>query len=340
MLKEKFLYIARLFSLALLIGVVGLIVVSFIKGRSKQKDIPLVPRGAARLSDKVVAITEGYRYLISENGQKQVLLTAARDTSYADGRHELEQLELIGYNSDGQESGRVKADKGSYQQDNDMVIFRGHVIATNPDGLEVTTEALDYDRKAQVAKTDVAMNFKRADLSGSGVGATLYSKDKKLELRSEARVVITPKDTTQAPVEIRGQRADYSQNDGVVHFVGSVTVTQGSQGGKADAMTGFYSKGTNKLERIEARGNSYLHSQENSKTSEVQARDIDFFFDEAQRLKQVVAIGNAHARSLEKDAPREITAERIEALYLPKAQGSEITSAATQGRTVLRVTPS
>lgn len=339
MLKEKFLYLARIVSLVLLIGVVGVIIVSFVRGRNKQLQVPPVPKGAARLSEKVVAITEGYRYLISENGQKQVLLTAARDTSYADGRHELEQLELVGYGTNGQESGRVKADKGSYQQDNDTVIFRGHVIATNPDGLEVTTEALDYDRKAQVAKTDVAMNFKRADLSGSAVGAALHSKEKKLELHTEARVVITPQDTTQAHIEIRGQRADYSQNDGIVHFVGAVTVTQGTQNGKADAMTGFYSKGTNKLERVEARGNSFLHSQENNKTSEVQARDMDFFFDEAQRLKQVVAMGTARARSLEKDAPREITAERIEAFYLPKAQGSEITSAVTQGRTVLRITP-
>jgi lipopolysaccharide export system protein LptA len=340
MLKEKLLYAARLTSLALLIGVLGLIAVSFIKGRQNARQIPPVARADARLSDKVVAITEGYSYLSSESGRKKFLLTAARDTSYADGRHELERLELIAYAADGKESGRVKADRGSYRQEEDLVVFRGHVVATDADGLEVTTEALDYDQKNQVAKTDLAMTFKRAEMSGSATGAVLYAKDKKLELHKDARLVVAPKDQAEPPVAISGQRADYAQQDGVVRFTGAVTVAQGAQAGRADAMTGIYRQNTNKLERVEARGNAQLHSQEPGKTSEAQARDMDFYFDEAQRLKHVVAVGGARARSLEKDAPREITAEKIEAYYTPKAQGSEITSAVTQGRTVLRIAPS
>jgi lipopolysaccharide export system protein LptA len=339
MLKEKLLYTARLVSLALLVGVLGLITVSFIKGRKNARQIPPVARADARLSDKVVAITEGYSYLSSESGQKKFLLTAARDTSYADGRHELERLELIAYAADGKESGRVKADRGSYRQEDDRVVFRGHVVATAADGLEVTTEALDYDQKNQVAKTDVAMAFKRAEMSGSATGAVLHAKDKKLELHKDARLVVASKDQSEPPVIISGQRADYAQKDGVVRFMGAVAVAQGTQAGRADVMTGVYRQGTNKLERVEARGNAQLHSQESGKASEVQARDIDFYFDEGQRLKQVVAVGGARARSLEKDAPREITAEKIEAYYAPKPQGGEITSAVTQGRTVLRIAP-
>jgi lipopolysaccharide export system protein LptA len=339
MLKEKLLYIARLVSLALLVGVLGLITVSFIKGRQKARQIPPVARADARLSDKVVAITEGYSYLSSESGRKKFLLTAARDTSYADGRHELERLELVAYADDGKESGRVRADRGSYRQDEDTVIFRGHVVAADADGLEVATEALDYDQKNQVAKTDLAMTFKRAEMSGSATGAVLYAKDKKLELHRDARLVVASKDQAEPPVVITGQRADYAQKDGVVRFTGAVTVTQGAQTGRADAMTGVYRQAANKLERVEARGNAQLRSEEPGKTSEAQARDMDFYFDEAQRLKQVVAVGGARARSLEKDAPREITAEKIEAYYAPKAQGSEITSAVTQGRTVLRIAP-
>jgi lipopolysaccharide export system protein LptA len=339
MLKERLLYVARLTALALLIGVVGLIVVSFVKRRNSLQQIPPVTRAEARLSDKVIAITEGYRYLSSESGQKKFMLTAARDTSYADGRHELEQMELISYAADGKEVGRVRADKGSYQQDKDTIIFRGHVVATDADGLEVTTEALDYNQQTRVASTDVAMNFKRAEMSGSSVGAVLYAKEKNLELRKDAHLVIAPKDKADPPLEIRGQQAQYAQNDGVVRFTGAVTVAQGPQSGRADAMTGIYNKGTNKLERVEARGNSYLKSQESGKHSEVQARDMDFYFDEAQRLKLVVAVGGAQARSLEKDAPRELRAERIEAYYKTQPQGGELTSAVTQGRTVLRIAP-
>ena len=37
------------------------------------------------------------------------------------------------------------------------------------EGLELTTEVLMYDQNQQVASTDVAMQFKRPDLSGSSI---------------------------------------------------------------------------------------------------------------------------------------------------------------------------
>src|SRR5438445_433387 len=104
-------------------------------------------------------------------------------------------------------------------------------------------------------------------------------------------------------------------------------------------MTGFFNPQTHKLQRVEARGQAYLKSQKQGKTSELQSRDQDFSFDEAQQLKLVVANGGARAWSVEKDAPREIAAEKLEAHYATTPTTSELESIITQGRTQMKIAP-
>lgn len=331
--------LGRLLSLALLVGIIGVLVVSFIKYRNRRQESPPIPRGPARLGDEVLAVTEGYEYVSNVNGKPQFKVVAAKDISYVSGRHELEKLEVTGYSDDGKESGRIKSDKGEFQQDKNLAVFQGHVVATNAEGLEVTTETLKYDLQTQVAASEVAVNFKRAELQGSSVGATLHVKEKKLALLKNAHVIIASKDPKGAALDLKGDRADYLQLEGIVKFTGNAQVIQGEQFGKADAITGIYIKNTDKLERVEARGNSYLRTQEQGKLQEIAARDLDFFFDEQQRLLKAIATGKAVARSLEKDAPRELTAERLEANYKPQEKTSELTTIVTNGRTLLKITP-
>ncbi len=339
MWRDKLHSFGRLLSLALLVGIIGILVVAFIKYRNKRQEIPPVERGPSRLGDQILAITEGYEYVSSVNGKPKFKVVAAKDISYVSGRHEMEKLEVTGYDDAGKENGRIKSDKGELQQDKDLALFSGHVLATNAEGLEVTTEVLKYDLKTQLAASEVAVNFKRAQLSGSSLGATLQVKEKKLALLKDAHVIIASKDPKGSPLDLKGERADYLQLDGIVKLTGNAQITQGEQFGKADLITGFYIKNTDKIERVEARGNSYLKSQDKGKQQEIAAKDMDFYFDDQQRLLKAVAIGKAVARSLEKDAPREITAERLEANYKPQEKVSELTTVVTTGRTIMKITP-
>src|SRR5262249_11175644 len=157
----------------------------------------------------------------------------------------------------------------------------------------------------EVASTDVAVQFKQGELSGSSVGAQLQAKTHYLALAKDAHVVSTnpdPKKKDSLPVEIHSDRASYVETEGVMHFEGNANVTQGAKLAHADAVTGVVDVKNKKLLRIEMRSNSVLKSQEKGKSSEMQARDMDFFFDEMQHLKQAVATGSAHAVSLEKDS--------------------------------------
>ena len=177
MLRDKLHYVGRFLSLALLAGVIAILVTSFIKYRNKRVETPPVPRGPKTLGEEVVSITEGYEFVRSENGKLKFKVIAAKDTSYTSGKHELEKLELIGFDDAGKENGRIKADTGESQLDKNLVSFAGHVLATNAEGLEVATESLKYNTQDEIATTPVAINFKRERLTGSTETPRNTSKD-------------------------------------------------------------------------------------------------------------------------------------------------------------------
>lgn len=330
--------VAQAISLAVLLTIIVVIVTAFVRGVRKPPPAAPTPQ-PPRLGAQVVSITEGYDYVVTEAGKPKYRVKAARDTAYSDGRHELDQLTLISYAADGKETAQIVADHGIYWQQEGRAEFKGHVKLTDAEGLELTSEVLRYDQNQQVASTDVAMQFKRADLSGSSTGATFYGQSKIIDLAKDARLVkqhIQP-GKGGPPVEISGAHGAYSKNEGLIRFDGQVVVARGQQQARADVINGFINAQTQKLERVELRGNAYLKEQEPQKTSELQARDMDFFFDGEQQLTRAVANGAAEARSLEKDAPREIKAERLEAIYTVTPKGSVPQTINSQGRTTLKM---
>lgn len=350
MLKEKLPAIGRALSLLLLVATIAVIVSAFI--RARRRPVPPGPiKAEAKLKANVTSRVEGYeRVMLDEHGHEKYRLRAAVDTAYDDGRHEMEKVDLTALGEtqkDGkQKSVRITSERGAYTPDANLVTFETNVIVTSSDGLEVTTEKLNYDQKAEVASTDVAVQFKHGEISGSSFGAQLYAKDHLLNLLKDSRIVATPsnladpkdpKKKPAQPVEMRSEKANYAEQQGVARFEGNATVTQGEKLAHADLITGVVNVQTKKLERVEMRGNSLMRSQEKTKTSELQARDLDFYFDEAQHLKQAVAVGSARATSLEKDSPREITAEKIDAYYTPGEKESLLQSVVTQGRTTMKI---
>ena len=344
MLKEKLPAIGRALSLLLLVATIAIIVSAFI--RARRRPVPPGPiKAPAQLKANVTSRVEGYeRVMMDEHGHEKYRLRAAVDTAYDDGRHEMEKVDLTALGEtekDGkQKSVRITSERGAYTPDQNLVTFESNVIVTSSDGLEVKTERLNYDQKAEIASTDVAVQFKHGELNGSSFGAQLYAKEHILNLLKDSRIVATPSDPKKKnapPIEMRSEKASYAETQGIAKFEGNATATQGEKFARADLITGIVNVQAKKLERVEMRGNSYMKSQEKTKTSELQARDVDFYFDEAQHLKQAVATGAARAKSLEKDSPREISAERIDAFYTPGEKESLLQSVVTQGRTTMKI---
>jgi lipopolysaccharide export system protein LptA len=341
MIREKIPAIGRIASLLVLIVAVVVIVTAFIRAR-RHAPPPSFEPGPPRLSGKVVAIIEGYKWSQPDpkTGREKLRMLAAKDVAYEDGRHELEKVDLTYFDIERGKSLRVVSDRGAYLRDQSQITFSGNVRVRSSDGIEVTTESITYEPQSEIARTEVPVQFRHEEVSGSSVGAELRAKDHVLTLPQSAHVVIAnsdPKKKDAQPVEIRGDRAEYVEKDGTVKFESNVNVTQGERQGRADLATSFVNPQTKKIERIEMRGNSRLESREKGKASEAQSRDMDFFFDEQRRLKNSASYGDARVRSLEPDSPREITAERIDVTYKPNEKGSVMQLINAQGRAVMRL---
>ncbi|HEX5081077.1 MAG TPA: LPS export ABC transporter periplasmic protein LptC [Blastocatellia bacterium] len=340
MIREKIPAIGRIASLLVLIVAIVVIVTAFIRAR-KQDPLPSI-EGRPVLDPKVVAITEGYRYTETDpkTKRKKLDLLAAKDIAYEDGRHELEKVDLTAFDVEKGKSLRIVSDRGVYLRAQGQVTFSGNVNIKSSDGLEVRTESAVYEQQSEIARTEVPVQFRHGELSGSSVGGVLRAKDHVLTLTQNAHVVGAnrdPKKKGAPPVEIRGDRAEYVEKDGMVKFEGNVNIVQGEREGRADLATGFGNPQTKRIERIEARGNSRLETREKGKASEAQSRDMDFFFDEEQRLKNSAGYGDARVRSLEPDSPREITADRIDITYKPNEKSSDVQLIVAQGRAVMKL---
>jgi Uncharacterized protein conserved in bacteria len=341
MIREKIPAIGRIGSLLVLIVAIVVIVAAFIRAR-RQPPLPTIVEGPPQLAPKVVWIIEGYKFIQSDpkTGREKYRVLAAKDIAYDDGRHELEKVDMTVFDIERGRNHRILSDRGFYLRDQSQVTFSGNVKVRSSDGLEVMTELGIYEQQSEIIRTEVPVQFRHGEISGSSVGAVLRRNDHVLTLTKSARVINADPDPNKKnaqPVEISGDRAEYVEKDGTVKFEGNVNITQGERQGRADLATGFVNPKTKKIERIEARGAARLESREKGKASEAQSRDMDFFFDEERRLKNSAAYGDARVRSLEPDSPREITAERIDISYKPNEKGSVMQLINAQGRAVMRL---
>lgn len=348
--KDRLISLGRITTLLVLVVTIALVVTAFLRARKRRTGPP--PMNATPvLSSRVVSIIEGYQFIRKdEEGREKLRLLAAKDISYDDGHHELEQVDLTVHGDPRSQAAqkpgappqtvRIIADRAVYTKEPGEATFNGHVKLTSSEGLEVLSEMLKYEQAAERATTDQPVQFKQGYLSGSSVTATLDAKARVLTLPKDARLRNAnpdPKVQNEPPVDFSADRATYAELEGNARLEGNATITQGARSARASTITAAINPQTKKLVRVELRGNSYLKSQEPAKASELQGRDIDFVFDEAQRLTSAVATGGARAASLMPDAPRELTAERIEAVYRPTEQNSELQTITTQGRTTMKI---
>src|SRR5262245_57072106 len=211
MIREKIPEIGRIGSLLVLIVAVVVIVAAFIRAR-RHPPLPGFEKGPPVLSGKVVSIIEGYKYVKSDpkTGRETLRILAAKDTAYVDGRHELEKVDLTWFFIQQGKSLRVVSDRGLYLLDKSQFTFSGAVKVKSSDGLEVMTESLTCELQAELGHTELPVQFRQGDISGSSVGATLRAKEHLLTLPQSAHVINTDPDPNKKgahTVEIQGDRA-------------------------------------------------------------------------------------------------------------------------------------
>ena len=361
--SNRFHAIGRIVSLTVIVLTLFVIVVAFVRTRRQMRP-PGPLRSATGLRGNVVSIVEGYKTVRLEGGRETLRLKAARDIAYADGHHELEEIDLTSFGvplaGQASRTTRIVAKRGSYQQAEGVVSFDGAVRVTSSDGLVIETESLRYEQESRVASTGVEVAFRQGEVEGRSVGGRLLVDTRRLELLKDVEIVTrrpAPESRVvpgSAPVTIRSQAAAYDELSGRISFEGGAAVAQGDRAARAAVATGWLerpdSAAVRRLRRIELRGECQLASgpvvgpvagpvagPAVGPVSEVLASEIDFIFNAGELLEKVVARGNVRAAAVDSAGlPRSITAPQIDIDYRIAGNRSLARQLTTQGRSVAR----
>src|SRR5437667_10955063 len=265
-------------------------------------------------------------------------LRAARDISYADGHHKLEQINLQVFPPTGDKPDQITSDRAIYDQKRGAGQFTGNVQIETHEALKVKTDALVYHQDNEVAETSSPITFERENVSGKATGALIDDKTKRLELRNDVEVTVAPeafkdpnkkdakplKGARAKPVNIHSAQAVFEQTTMRLAFSGGATAEQEQDIMSGDTLTAILND-KKKLEKNEMRGNSYLRSMDVGHAAEAHAVDMDFFLDSDQRLQKAYGALDIRAQTLNADSDVQLI--RANRLTIPfQARGDQTLS--------------
>ncbi|HEV7844322.1 MAG TPA: LptA/OstA family protein, partial [Pyrinomonadaceae bacterium] len=197
---------------------------------------------------------------------------------------------------------------------------------------------------SETADTASLINFTRANMTGHSTGATVDAKNKTLILRGAVEVTVNPEVKADAPpkpgnrarpVTIRAERATYDEKSLHLAFMGGATAEQGQDIMSGDVLSAHLNE-KRRLQKIEARGNSYLRSMTEGRAAEAHARDMDFFLDGDQQLQQAVGLGDVKARTLDADSEAQLNgAAKLTVNFEAQNDRSLLKEMRAEGRSVL-----
>ena len=338
-LRAKVPMITRIVAFALLVSGIAVVVVSYYKLRNVEKF--RAKSEAPELSKDVTGVVEGYEQRVTRNDRLYLLVKASRDVTFSDGHHELENVSMAVYPPEGETPDQISAARAIYQPETSILSFIGNVKIETKDKLKVNTEALSFDQNSGVGQTDAAIAFERENVSGTSTGAIVEQKTKRLDLKSNVQLTITPEVTANAsksrarPVLIKAARGTFEHQSMQLTFSGGVTVEQENDIMSGEFLNAFINQ-QKRLEKAEIRNNSYLRVMDPGRAAEVSSQHMDFFMDKDQRLERALATSNVSARTLEGDSDVQITGSNsIEVLFQAKDNSSLLKQMIAGGRSVI-----
>jgi LPS export ABC transporter protein LptC/lipopolysaccharide transport protein LptA len=337
--------VARVGALLVLVAAIVFVAISYYRLRN---NVPFrLKSETPELSKEIKGIVEGYEQRLMKGDRLYLWLRAARDITFTDDHHELEQVNLAVYPPVGDKPDQISANKAIYDPKQSVITFLGNVKVETKDALKVNTESIAYDQNSEIAQTDAPLSFDRENVSGHSTGAIVFAKSKKLDLKKDVAITVTPEvpkdakgkpsSTRSRPVTIRSAQASFEQDTMALNFTGGVTAEQ-----DRDVMSGDNLYGTlneqKHLQKLAVRGNSYLRSMEEGRSAEVHSANMDFFLDKDQRLERAVAMEHAGGKTLDADSELQLTgANLIEVLFQAQGDRSLLKQMRTEGRSVINL---
>jgi len=186
-----------------------------------------------------------------------------------------------------EEDVKLTADRGDFNKADGKVHLEQNVVITTSSGTRLTTDSLDWDRKAALVTTKDLVNIQRENMVTTGTGAVGQMGLKQVSLQKDVTVDILPQPKPGQPLDVKEKTVitcdgpleiDYAKN--IATFNNNVKVERTDFIMHSDKMDVYFSaKGSNepgktqmlsanKIDKIIARGNVEILRGDNISYSE------------------------------------------------------------------------
>lgn len=183
--------VARVAAMMLLVGVAGALGTYLYLHRTPPAAVkPEEPE----LGGEVTAIFQNYRHLETEGGKDKYLLTADVARAYSNGAHELENVQLLFFGSDGTHKDRIVSETCLYDQSKAVVVFQKNVKVDTTDGLHVETDVLKFNQETHVANLEGPTKYARPNVEGVCRDATVEMDKNRLEMHHDVDMTFKSSD--------------------------------------------------------------------------------------------------------------------------------------------------
>ena len=197
---------------------------------------------------------------------------------------------------------------------------------TTSDGLEVESQEATYDKKGGLLTIPGDVKFKRARLSGSGIGATYDEAKDVLWLLDRAHMVVTPDEKGAGAVDATAGSAGLARADHYVRLSRSAHVVSDGRTLDADELTIQLTPDDRLIQNMALRGNSRITGAAGGGPENMSATNIDLTYaPDGRTLQQAKLMENAVATlsGAPGSGPRQISARNIDLVLGP--DGSTVT---------------
>jgi LPS export ABC transporter protein LptC/lipopolysaccharide transport protein LptA len=139
------------------------------------------------------------------------------------------------------------------------------------------------------------------------------------------------------PIDITGNWGEYLGQDRLIKLRGAARIVEPERALSADNITAFISP-ANKIEHMEARGNSLLESHRSEMPAKVESTEMDFFFDNDGNLTRGEARIDVRGQTLDDGPPRNLTADKLTLFTVQGANNStEVQHIVASGHVIVKL---
>lgn len=173
-----------LLALALALILVIVIGLRYRPGNQLQKVVEALPKG-------VDVAMEDIDYTHLEEGQARWRLVARQVSRQSEtGLLAVSSPRMNFFDSRGESSGSLEADRGEVSDDYKTVRLTGHVVLVNPEGYTLYTDHLDYHQDSRTASTDAHVKLVGDGVQLEGNGLVFEVSRQLLQLQSNVTGIL------------------------------------------------------------------------------------------------------------------------------------------------------